>query len=334
MPITQDITRELEKPDFRRRVAACRSLEDNLLNGEHDACTLLIEKLGDPHPAVRVTAAETLSTCPGDPIAAALLADLERLSENARKGHRASVIFALGLINRQEDERIINALLNETLSLDADCRFRAVTALNSMNVDNAVYRAALPTLLNDTDDEVAAVAAGAAADFRLDGLADQVVERWSNATGFAKRHLAFAAVYLRRGEEVQETLSKSLKMGEDVIACIDALVLVASDEAIITLKNAARGWGVHPVVRSRATVALCQLNITGSEHLLNLCLSHRKEILRHSTLEWMLQTEDAQFLPQLSEIINDPDHRDRVPLIELVEITHNSAARALLQRSP
>ena len=330
MPLNKHYRTELSAPSNERRAAACAELGDLVLQGDDEVIAALKERLGDPHPKVRLAAANTLSLGPLDTMTVSLLDALQELPDSARPGHRAILLHTLGLLPVEADGRVADALLAELHHDDSDVRFHALTGLNRLGRDDESYRSEVVRLLGDTDDEVAAVAATSVGEFGLVAELDTIVERWKKSTGFAERQFALAAAYLG-ADQVAGTLASAFARGVDAIEAADGLVNLGGEEAKAVFLKVARSWLAHPVLKARATVALCELGHPDSDALLDRCLTHRKDLVRHATIDWMGQSHLPELLPRLITMATEPGHRDATHAVVALGVFGTTEAQRALQ---
>jgi HEAT repeat protein len=302
-----NVQKELASKNFARRLNACYKLEDDVRAGVTESLDLLFERLGDDHPQVRRAAGETLAVGTLAVVSAGLLQRFARPVASAGKGERASIVYAIGCLGTSCEGDLLETLLACLTDPDSDVRFQAVASLNGMECRDERFRGAIGVLLGDSDDEVAAVAAGAAADLDLDDSLTKILERWRSADGFAKRHLAMAAAHFGSAEVIP-TLQQSARKGIDSIDSIDALVALRSDEAGGGLHALATSWRVHPLIRARAAVGLVEVGHPEAEALLKRYLVHRRSDLRGGTVEWLGRARVVRHIPTLLEILGDPRH--------------------------
>jgi HEAT repeat protein len=300
---------ELASPNHRRRASACNELAERLLEGQRSAIDVLVAGLGDSHPAVRVACAESLSVGPADEVEGALLEALRGLGRASRPGHRASLVHALGLLERPAEGALESALLAETAHPDHDVRFQAVASLNGLGCSSEGFSEAVGRLVRDIDVEVAAVAAIAAAELERRDLLPMVVERWGEARGFAKRHLAMAGAHLG-SDAVTPTLLAALRDGLNALDAVDALVALGTPTAAEVLRRAAGSWRVHPLVRARAGVALVQVEHPAGRGLVEKQLAHRRDDVRWATLEWLGRVGRGEWRSVLEQRLRSASSRD------------------------
>ena len=309
MPLDKHYRTELSAPSHDRRAAACAELGEQAVEGDEAVIAALTERLGDPHPKVRLAAATTLSLGPVAMMTVGLLDALQNLPESARAGHRAILAHTLSLLPVEPDGAVGTALLDELRHEDSDVRFHALTGLNRLGRSDDAFKGAVAKLLHDPDDEVAAVAATAAADFGLTAEVETILARWETSNGFAERQFALAAGYLG-ATQVASTLAQAFTRGLDAIEAADALVSLGGEEAKAAFSKVARSWLAHPVLKARAAVALCELEHPDADVILERCLGHRRNLVRHATIEWMGLSGRTEFIRRLTSMLAEPSHRD------------------------
>jgi len=328
---------ELKAASFERRSALCGELSDLVLGGDKEAIDALVARLGDSHPKVRLAAAAALSVGPADSVADLLLRTLDNFPQPSRAGHRAVVVYALSLLPIKPIDGVRKALFSELDHGDSDVRFHAITALNRLGCSGEDFEAAVVELLKDDDDEVAAVAATAAADLGLTGEVSVVLDRYAQATGFAKRNFALAAAFMG-ANQVSPLLARSFSRGIDAMDAADGLVFLGGKDAETVFLKTVKSWLAHPVLKARAVVGLCQLSHPQAETLLEACLKHRRPLVRRATIECMGHSGRTEFVGRLVAILeapNNPDATDAVAALSLMDSTEAQKAlesAALSQR--
>ncbi|MBN1947094.1 MAG: HEAT repeat domain-containing protein [Bradymonadales bacterium] len=309
--LPKEVRSDLTSKNYLRRIAACGELEEPLQAGLEQALEILLAKLGDDHPQVRQAAAQILATGESERVVPPLLEALASLIHEVRPGHRASLVYALSLMEVDCHSPVCEALLALLDHGDQDVRFQALVGLNRIGCTSDRFRQAVVRLLEDPDDEVAAVAASSAAELALVEHRPAIVARWQRAQGFARRHLALAGAHLG-AEEVIESLEMAVRSAIDGHEAIEALVALHTPAAQRLLFRLAGSWRVHPLLRARAGVALVEIEHPEAAKLIQRHLAHRKATIRWGTIDWLCRLQRREHLASLLAILQDPSHRDSV----------------------
>jgi HEAT repeat protein len=312
--------------------------------GDEAVVDLIVAFLGDDHPEVRRSAADVLANGPVEPISQRLLEALQAFEGRERPGVAASHVLALSALDVPCHGPVCEALLDYLEGDNADARFQAIVGLNRIGCVADRFREAAVDLLGDPDDEVAAVAATALTDFFGEAtatrgaspaatgateVAEQILQRWRGARGFAKRQLALAAAHLGRAEVIS-TLERAVRSGLDGLPAVDALVALGAEPAGQSLEKLANSWRVHPILKARAAVGLAELKIPAGQGLVRKNLRHRRADVRGATVEWIGSQALTVFTEDLADILADRESGDSVLAAQALAVLGGPRAQSAL----
>jgi HEAT repeat protein len=314
---------------------------------EHDEGRSLLEallgRLDDPRPEIRQTATATLQDRVGDTvagIAAALLhqppEEIERILSmfNLEVDLQPNPLVrqaACTILQNHGSDESRQALVLAANDESADVRFRALLSLSRRpDAGGEELERVAASRLQDSDEEVAGVAAELLAREGLVDYADGIAAVWKRieapgahlqfAIALAELHGDHGAELDREVlEAVAERLTDALGDEETGTAAIRSLVDLGPEYAIGPLRNLLDRWFVHPLLRVEAAAGLVELDDARGFEEIEDALGHRRKDARGYAIRAVGRHGIDAHLQELVEVANGDGYHNETALLALVE---------------
>jgi len=340
---------DLYHPYHVVRLGAIAALAEELGAEPLRLFDLLRPSLADPHRGVRDAVAHALAhaSLASAEVLLALL-DAARVGTEAPEGRRARLgsLFAIELAARQSpalDTAPFDTARTELIPLVdhalTHVRFQAFSALEALGTRSDDYTARALAHLQDTDEEVVAVAAEALARCgrtdAIEPLAAATARLHSDPLARASVALSELAAGVTDAEAILQPLrhqlvAQSRRIPHGLRAC-EALGALGGADAQAHLRKLARSWFVHRLVRVAAAAGLARSGSPEGVELLATLLRHRRRDARGYAIELAGRWGGAALVQPLVAILQSPrDYHSDTAALALALTCAPEADAALL----
>lgn len=313
----------------------------------------LLGRLDDPRPEIRQAATAALRNQVGDTvagIAAALLhqppAEIERILEmfNLDVELEPNDLVrqaACAILQNHDADESRQALVLAANDESADVRYRALLSLSRRpDAGGEELERVVASRLQDSDDEVAGVAAELIAREGLVDYTDGVVAVWNRIDhpgADLQFAIALAQLYGEHGASLDDStidaivqqLTDGMDDEETGTTAIRGLVDLGSEYAVDPLHELLDRWFVHPLLRVEAAAALVQLDDSRGYEEIADALDHRRRDARGYAIRAVGRHRIDDHLDRLVELADSEDYHNETALLALVEWGSNEALDAV-----
>lgn len=339
--------------DIANPEARLDELEYRLENGPWEAAVeAALQSLTDPFPPIRHRATSALAVRV-DPTLANLFGGIVLENEEAMGRAMAELDFEVpelepsGML-RQAACRILahtrgegtESVLQQAASdPDPDVRYQALVALHQVEPDEEDLERVVGARLQDSDPEVATVAAQITAQQGWTQFTDALEAIWRRATGKTGLQFAISLAELvgeHGGELDEETIEELVDVLTDALGdertiagAARALVSLGADRATEPLRGVLNRWFVHPILRVEAAGALIELGDDSGRDFLEDAFDDKRKDVRGYALRTAGRLGMSEHFDRLATLARSEDYHADTAVIALAEWGSDEALEVL-----
>lgn len=318
---------------------AARQEELRFRNAKRFDQRLALDALSDPYPPIRHEAAQLLAAHMDAALAERLSAQLMDLSAPIEQRRAAAV--ALSGATAAQAQR---ALAAASADADHDLRYQALVSLFDLQADEDTFAPLIPARLEDSDDEVAAVAAQICAARSYGQHIEAIATRRARTRGPMRLQFTLSLAELichhephRQDELVTaliEELMAAMRHEETSAAAAQWLGRLAKHsaqreritEALIKQLNR---WLVHPLFKMEAAVALVELeHPEGIKHLRKQLDSKRRDTQGYA-ITVAGKYNLMEFYDEIAQLAAGTSYHAETAILALAQYRHPEAIALL-----
>jgi len=336
----------LEELDYRLRrdtepdgvEAALRALSDAYPPIRHRATSGLAarvdERLANLFGAIALENEEAMGRA---------LADLEIADPPKLVPDTAMRQAACRILAHARGEAVHRILQEAAADPEADVRYQALVALHNVDIPDDELERTVGARLQDSDSEVATVAAQITAEKGWTQYADALEKIWERSRGDARLQFAIALAELAGAhgadlpdetvDEIVDEFTAALDHEETIAGASRALVALGAERAREPLRSVLDRWFIHPLLRVDAAAALVELDDERGREYLSDALDHSRDDVRGYALRSVGRLRMDRHFSQLVELAESDAYHADTAILALAEWGTDRALDALERAS-
>lgn len=344
---------EIPNPDARLDELEYRLRTDT----EPDGIEAALRALTDPYPPMRHRAASALAARVDEPLAnlfGAIVLENEEAMGRARAElnvDRPPEIVpdasmrqaACRILAHAQGEAVHRILQQAAGDPDADVRYQALVALHNVDISDEELERTVGARLQDSDSEVATVAAQITAEKGWTTYTEALEKIWNRTHGDARLQFTIALAELAGThgadlssdtlDAVVDELTDALGDEETIAGASRALVALGAARAREPLRSVLDRWFVHPLLRVEAAAALVELDDERGREYLADALDHSRDDVRGYALRSVGRLQMGDHFSRLVELAESDDYHADTAILALAEWGTDEALDALEEAS-
>jgi len=340
---------EIPNPDAR-----LDELEYRLRAGtEPDGVEAALRALSDAYPPIRHRATSALASRVDEPLAnlfgaivleheeamGRALADLNVVHPPELVPDAAMRQAGCRILAHAQGEAVHRILQEAASDPEDDVRYQALVALHNVDIPEIELERTVGARLQDSDSEVAAVAAQITAEEGWTNYAPAIAKIWRRTRRDSRLQVAIALAELAGTHDADlepatldalvDELTDALGDEETIAGASRALVALGANRAREPLQSVLDRWFVHPILRVEAAAALVELDDErGRDHLAE-ALDHSRDDVRGYALRCAGRLQLDEHFDHIAGVAEGDAYHSDTAILALAEWGSDRALEAL-----